>query len=134
MTTEFSLTTRIDEGSAILWLTASGPIDSPRYIDESLAFFDSVPTPWVFDRINDLRTATGFVAYEDLSRMAAYWARKSVNSPRRPKVAVITPSKLVAARMPIVHGLNPSQEHRAFEDIEGALAWIGSASSKNSPF
>ena len=114
----------LDEAHDLIRVEANGPMRSADFIDQSIAFFASLDEPWRYHRLNDLSHATGFVNYEDLSRMAAYWAplAQHITTPR--KVAIVTESRLVEARIPTVNQLYVAQPHRVFPTLPQAEAWL----------
>lgn len=121
---DFSVLFALDEAYDLIRVEANGPIRSSDFIDRSIAFYASLDAPWRYHRLNDLTNTTGFVNYEDLSRMAAYWAplASHITTPR--KVAVVTKSRLVAARIPTINQLYVAQPHRVFATLADAEAWL----------
>ncbi len=121
---DFSVFFALDEAHDVIRVEANGPIRSADFIDRSIAFYTSLDEPWRYHRLNDMSHSTGFVNLEDLSRMAAFWAPLALRITRPRKVAVVSTSRLVAARIPTVNQLYVSQPHRVFATIETAEAWL----------
>ena len=122
----FSITTRPDLVRLRLETVCSGPIDSAAFVDDQIAHFRRMDAPWLFDRLVDLTACSGFVAYEDLARMARYWETIIRLAPRPLRNAVVSDNRMVAARMPTVDLLYRNQEFRAFADRAEAEAWLDS--------
>ncbi len=114
----------LDEAHDLIRVEANGPMRSSDFIDRSIAFYASLDAPWRYHRLNDLSRSTGFVSYEDLSRMAAFWAplASHITVPR--KVAVVTTSRLVPARLPTINQLYVNQPHRVFATLAEAETWL----------
>ena len=121
---DFSVFFALDEAHDLIRVEANGPIRSADFIDRSIAFYASLEDPWRYHRLNDLSHSSGFVNYEDLSRMAAFWAplAQHITAPR--KVAVVTTSRLVEARIPTINQLYVAQPHRTFATLAEAEAWL----------
>ncbi len=124
MSTDFSVTFALDETRGLIRAKAAGPIDSAGFVDGAIAFCSGLEAPWRYNRLNDLSDCTGFVSYDDLSRMAAFWAPFTSRLSIPLKVAVVTTNRLVAARLPTVEQLYTGQEHRVFTTVEEAEAWL----------
>jgi hypothetical protein len=114
----------LDEAHGLIRATASGEISSPDFVDRSIAYFTSLGEPWRYNRLNDLSDCTGFVSYEDLSRMARFFAPMVHLFPSPRKVAVVSRNRLVHARIPTIDQLFTDQMHRAFLTIDEAEAWL----------
>ncbi len=121
---DFPIFFALDEAHDLIRVEASGSIRSSDFIDRSIAYYTSLDEPWRYHRLNDLSHSTGFVSYEDLSRMAAFWAPLASRMTAPRKVAVVTASRLVAARIPTVNQLYVSQPHRVFETVAAAETWL----------
>ncbi len=124
MTAPFSIECSIDEARGIVRIVTFGTIDSAEFADRCIAFFKDIDAPWRYGRLYDETQSTGVVAYEDLERMARalnpLWNRAETP----PRVAVANPSKLVAARMPMVSHMYAQPNHRVFATAEAAEAWL----------
>ncbi len=124
MSDDFSIDCSVDDAKKLLRIVTYGTIDSAAFADRCIAFFGDIDEPWLYGRLYDETRSTGVVAYEDLQRMARVlnplWSR--ARTP--PRVAVANPSKLVAARMPMVSHMNAHPNHRVFATAEEAEAWL----------
>ncbi len=120
----FSIITTQDVARLRLETVCSGPINSMVFVDDQIAHFRRMDAPWLFDRLVDLKACTGFVAYEDLARMARYFDTIIRLAPRPLRNAVVSDNRMVAARMPTVDLLFRNQEFRAFGTRAEAEAWF----------
>ncbi len=120
----FSIVTTQDVARLRLETVCTGPIDSVAFVDDQIAHFRRMDAPWLFDRLVDLTACTGFVAYEDLARMARYFDTIIRLAPRPLRNAVVSDNRMVAARMPTVDLLFRNQEFRAFSTRAEAEAWF----------
>ena len=122
--TDFTVTVTHDAARRRLGLLVTGPMDSPRFIDEEIAALKACGSPWLFDRLIDLRGCEGHVRYEDIDRLATYWNTIAYQAPRPVKVAVVTYNRLVTARLPLVDGLFTKHHMQAFDDMPPAMEWL----------
>ncbi len=121
---DFTVTASHDAARRRLDMVATGPMDSARFIDEEIAALKACGSPWLFDRLIDLRGCAGHVHYDDIERLAAYWNPIAYQAPRPVKVAVVTHNRLVIARLPLADGLFNKHHMQAFEDMAPALEWL----------
>ncbi len=124
--TDFTVTVTHNTARRRLDLVVAGPMDSTRFIDEEIAALKACGSPWLFDRLIDLRGCEGHVRYDDIDRLAAYWNPIAYQAPRPVKVAVVTYNRLVTARLPLVDGLFTRHHMQAFDDLAPALDWLNS--------
>ncbi len=120
----FSMVCSVDRPRHLLRIKATGPIDSVAYVDRCIAFYNTVEAVWAFDRLYDQTECTGFVAFEDLDRMvkvmSPVWGRARI----LPRVALANPRRLASARFELVTQLVHKPNHRLFETVETAEAWL----------
>ncbi len=121
---DFTITVTRDADRRRLDFVVTGPMDSARFIDEEIAALQACGTPWLFDRLIDLRDCEGHVRYEDIDRLAQYWNTVAYQAPRPVKIAVVTRNRLVTARLPLVDGLFSKHHMCAFNDLSVAEAWL----------
>lgn len=117
MTDPFFIECSIDADRRILRVRTAGPIDSMAFADECISFFKSISTPWQFDRLYDESASTGVVSYDALQRMALELDPLWANADTSIRVAVVNPSQLVSARMPLVSQMYKRPNHRVFRRL-----------------
>ena len=125
MSEPFRILFSCDEAHHVVRATASGHVDGPAYAGEYLRFFNALPEPWRYDRLTDLMQCTGFVGFEILAHLAAFWTPYAHRFTTPRKVAVASPNRLVIARMPVVSQMFQGQDQRAFATLAEAEAWLG---------
>ncbi len=129
---DFSFKCMTDAKAQRLCLTATGQMDSARFIDNEIAACRATGAPWLFDRLIDLSNCAGFIAFEDLERLARYFETIIARAPRTLNTAIVSNNRLTQARMPAIDLLFPRQTLRVFDSRAEAIAWLDdSLSARN---
>ncbi len=118
----FSMT--VDENQRLITVQLTGRDDSAYYTDCMLAAYSELAEPWRYNRLIDQRHFRGLIAYEDLQRVAAMWARIMQGRPEKPRVAMLTRDSLTTARVASSGKMFTASDFRTFSSHGDAMDWL----------
>jgi hypothetical protein len=98
-------------------------MDSRAYVDALIAWYQNIDSPWLYQRLVDLRSSTGSPAYEDLLRLSKFYRSvQSFNDSQ--KIALIVSNQNDLARTPSLNLLFGTFPIMAFLDEADAFSWL----------
>ncbi len=122
----YSVSFEVDEARRRIHVSVSGPIESARYVDDCIAYFRGMESPWLYQKLVDFRASTGTVDYGDIIRLEQYWASTPQPSPPARTAAVLSP-EVGLARNQSVKMIFESHPVVGFLTLEEAVAWLDAA-------
>ena len=118
------LITDVDKTRRLITFRLSGMEPSRYYVDLMLDAYKQVPELWLYNRILDHRKFRGFIEFDDLLRIQAFWAEVMEGRNEKPRVALVTRDPLAHARTSAAGNMFTDAQFRSFMNMRQALAWI----------
>ncbi|MFT3997166.1 MAG: hypothetical protein QM667_07150 [Asticcacaulis sp.] len=124
MPTKYRLSVYLDETYSILISRVFGAMPGDELCAEFIRAYQEIGSPWLYDRLIDLRRYSGYTSREDMERFAAVWAEWTLDVPEGRRVAFVTHDAVELDRNLSQQSLYPKDTLRAFDTADEALDWL----------
>lgn len=108
----------------ILVIRVIGAMAHEDMVERLFAVYDTIPEPWTWNRIVDLRRFEAVLTFADIEDLARRWAQLTDGRTYRSKYAVVSADPLEKARVPVASPLFPNEIVCHFSDYHEALKWV----------
>lgn len=130
MTEQFRFNRFVDKARGYIVIRPIGYLSGAEYIERTLEFYRSLGTPWVYNRIIDMRRYEGVVTSQNRADLAAAWGEITSGVDYRTHVAMVMQDPRETLHNSSVSAECPSETVCVFCDYHQAVGWVLSSDRK----
>ena len=116
----------VSETIQVITLRVIGDIPAETFIDQLFDKLSTVPEPWTYGRVLDVRRWSHKMGADTVQALASRWARLTEGQIYHARIAVVTYDHGTHFRTPIISEHFPDETACYFDDYHEAIGWLRS--------